>query len=187
MFANTHPLQLGWLHQAVERKTLVLTLYGKIQPFPWMNSQVPELNSYLSSFSILFFPQLTVRRAILWKGRKTNKQKDHKQNLLKADTWNCFMSMIFSYYSIYCYKPSVYATATAEVQHKSKASPHSRLWATSFSRSAWTVAIPWASLSRVWKTEFRRVTESASTESSGGIQVGPNIPLLMKTAAKECS
>ena len=66
-------------------------------------------------------------KAIFRFRRKTNKQKDHKQNLLKADTWNCFMSMIFSYYSIYYYKPSVYTRATAEVQHKSKASPHSRL------------------------------------------------------------
>ena len=56
---------------------------------------------------------------------KNEQTKEQKQNLLRADTWNCFMSMIFSFYSIYYYKPNAYATATTELQHKSKACPHS--------------------------------------------------------------
>ena len=168
MFANTH---------AVKRKTLVVTLYWKIQPLPWVNSQIPEPNYSLSSSHSK--ENKSVER------EKNEQTKYQKQNLLRADAWSCFMSMIFSYYSIYYYKPNVYATTTTELQRKSKACPHS-LWAIT-SRPASTVAIPWASLSRVLKGEFRHVNESAHTKSSGGMQVGPNVPLLMKTAAKESS
>lgn len=139
-----------------------------------------------SQSQTLISPLLTVRRTSLWKGKKMNKQTTRNKTYLKLTHGTASCQWFFSYYSIYYYKPNAYVTATTELQHKSKASPHS-LWAITFSRPAWTGVIPWTSLSRVLKGEFRHVNESAPIKSSGGMQVGPNVPLLMKTAAKESS
>lgn len=134
---------------------------------------------------ILIFPLLTVRRTSLWKGKKMNKQNTGNKTYLKLTHGTASCQWFFPTTPYIIINQMLMQLQPQNCSTKVK-HLHS-LWAITFSRPASTVAVPWTSLSRVLKGEFGHVNESAPTKSSGGMQVGPNVPLLMKTAAKESS